>query len=73
MNKSETKYLTKKFYERKKLQPYHLNVKKPNITKSSIIHRCNQIKTVEPLGQKRLKPQALHTSNKALLYCKNRI
>lgn len=65
MNKSETKYLAKKIYERKKLQPYHLNVKKPNITKSGIIHRCNQIKTVEHFGQKRLKPQALNTSNKA--------
>lgn len=30
MNKSETKYLAKKIYERKKLQPYHLNIKKPN-------------------------------------------
>lgn len=40
MNKSKTKYLAKKIYECKKLQPYHLSIKKPNITKSGIIHRC---------------------------------
>lgn len=41
------------------------NIKKLNITKSGIIHYCNQIKTIEHFEQKHLKTQTLKTRAKA--------